>query len=185
MILNEIKLMLNNGKRCTLRSGVENDSRKLAVYFRQIAREDAFTDQTAQEVPDVYEARKLLEQFEAADRDVMVLAWDKKQIVGCGVLTAIKPYQRMQHRCSLRVAVLPEFQEVGIATALMRQLFRCAAKCNYEQIELEVMGKNIPAISLCNKMGFETYWIKKDAYKLEDGLYAEALCMEKKLDWLK
>ena len=64
MILKDVKLMLNNGKRCVMRSGQADDSRKAAVYFRQIAQEDAFTEMIAEEVPDVYEIRKMLQHFE-------------------------------------------------------------------------------------------------------------------------
>lgn len=86
MILKDVKLMLNNGKRCVMRSGQADDSRKAAVYFRQIAQEDAFTEMMADEVPDVYEIRKMLQHFETAPREVMVLAWVRKQIIGCGML---------------------------------------------------------------------------------------------------
>ena len=185
MILNDVKLMLNNGKCCVMRSGQAEDSRKVAVYFRKIAQEDAFTEMLAKEVPDVYEARKLLQRFEAAQREVMILVWVRKQIIGCGMLKAIQPYYRMQQRCSIRIGVLPEYQQIGVATGLAQQLLRCAGKCDYEQIELEVMSKNVPAISLCNKMGFSTYWIKENAFKMGQGKYEKALLMEKKLDWLK
>ena len=185
MILKDVKLMLNNGKRCVMRSGQADDSRKAAVYFRQIAQEDAFTEMMADEVPDVYEIRKMLQHFETAPREVMVLAWIRKQIIGCGMLKTVQPYCRMQHRCSIRIGVLPEYQQIGVATGLAQQLLRCAGKCDYEQIELEVMGKNIPAVSLCNKMGFSTYWIKEKAFKMGKGRYEKALLMEKKLDWLK
>ena len=86
MILHDRKLILNNGKSCCMRSGEAEDSRKLALYFRQVAQEEEPQELLAGEVPDVYQTRRILQQFAEEERRILLLAWMRRQIVGFGVL---------------------------------------------------------------------------------------------------
>ena len=70
------------------------------------------------------------------------------------------------------VAVLPEFRNKGIATALLKSVFDLKEETGLEFISLEVRPSNKNAISLYEKMGFVIEGKRKNFYSnpLEDAL---------------
>lgn len=64
---------------------------------------------------------------------------------------------------------------------LLREAIEQARQHGFEQMELEVVTRNVRAIGLYEKMGFEVYGIRKNAMKLKDGTYYSELLMMKRL----
>ena len=62
------------------------------------------------------------------------------------------------------VAVTEAARKNGVATGLLEVLFDFAKINNLKSISLEVRKSNSPAISLYNKMGFETVGTRKNFY---------------------
>lgn len=62
------------------------------------------------------------------------------------------------------IAVLPEFRNRGIATALLNRLFSLASDLELSFISLEVRESNHNAISLYEKMGFKNEGLRKNFY---------------------
>ena len=184
MILHDRKLILNNGKSCYMRSGEAEDSRKLALYFRQAVQEDEPQELLVGEVPDVYQTRRILQQFAEEERRILLLAWMHRQIVGFGVLYPASPYAHKRHRGQIAVSVLSGHRRIGIGTMLVQQLMHCAAKWEYEQIELELRRDNAAAAALYRQRGFSTRLVREQGYKLPQG-YTDALVMERRLDYIR
>ena len=70
---------------------------------------------------------------------------------------------------------------MGIGTALMGELLRCAGDAGFEQMELEVVSANEAAVGLYRKFGFEATGTVPHAFRYQDGTYADFLFMVKRL----
>ncbi len=64
----------------------------------------------------------------------------------------------------IRVAVLPEYREMGIGTKLIEKAVEEIMKKGMENIFLEVRESNSNAIKLYNKSGFEECGVRKNYY---------------------
>ncbi len=62
------------------------------------------------------------------------------------------------------IAVFPEFRNMGVATALLENLFGFAKQNSLSFISLEVRESNNPAISLYEKLGFKVEGKRKNFY---------------------
>ena len=56
-----------------------------------------------------------------------------------------------------QIAVAPEFQGLGLGTAMMELSFRRLAKQGYKEVTLTVTDRNSDAVRLYERMGFETF----------------------------
>ena len=56
-----------------------------------------------------------------------------------------------------QIAVAPEFQGLGIGTAMMEMSFQRLAKQGYKEVTLTVTDRNSGAVRLYERMGFETF----------------------------
>lgn len=63
------------------------------------------------------------------------------------------------------IAVERDHKNMGIATSLLNHLIATSLKNNIKQIWLEVSTKNVPAINLYKKFGFEIMGIRKNYYQ--------------------
>ena len=64
---------------------------------------------------------------------------------------------------------------------MLETILEAAKKAGYEQAELEVITDNKSAIALYENLGFEKYGHFPDNIKYENGNYADACWMMKKL----
>ncbi len=75
---------------------------------------------------------------------------DPKGIVGHAALFPIN-----RHKCEMLVVVCPEFQNVGIGTALVQTCIDLAAELGFQHIWLPVDATNVRARHVYRKCGFE------------------------------
>lgn len=66
------------------------------------------------------------------------------------------------------IAVHPDFRHKKIATNLLNSLYSVCKKNNLSSVLLEVREKNIGAIKLYEKEGFQTVGLRKNYYKNPD-----------------
>lgn len=69
-----------------------------------------------------------------------------------------------------RIAVRPSLRRRGLASELMKELISSRKGNSDEVIFLEVRSKNIPAIALYEKFGFERIGVRTGYYKDDDAL---------------
>ena len=71
----------------------------------------------------------------------------------------------------IKIATSPNFRRRGIAEELLRRLFEFGRANGYEGVILEVNDKNLPAIGLYRKAGFEQIHVRKRYYNnLDDAI---------------
>ncbi|MDR6265236.1 MULTISPECIES: ribosomal protein S18-alanine N-acetyltransferase [Rhodobacterales] len=81
----------------------------------------------------------------------------------------------------LTIAVHPEARRQGLARSLLNALITDLNSRNCEEIFLEVVDDNTPAIQLYQSAGFENRAIRKDYYNGPNGQKSSALVMRKLL----
>ena len=82
---------------------------------------------------------------------------------------------------TIGIALIREFWNLGIGTAMFRELISLGMQWGLSQLELEVIEGNHRAMALYEKMGFQTVAAHPDAIRLEDGIVLKEFLMVKKL----
>ena len=69
-----------------------------------------------------------------------------------------------------RIAVSPDFRRKGLGEAILSDFIEKCRQLDGEKIFLEVRSRNIPAISLYKKAGFEEISVRKGYYGDDDAV---------------
>lgn len=178
----ERTLTLKNGKACLLRRGEEADAEVLVEYLKAVCGETRNLSREPEEVTiTVEKEREILREQALADRKLMLMAFIDGHLAGNASFAAVADRLRARHRCRMGISVYRKFWGMGVGMALMEEILRCAGEAGFEQMELEVVSANAPAVGLYRKFGFETTGTVPHAFKYRDGTYADFLLMVKKL----
>lgn len=70
----------------------------------------------------------------------------------------------------MNIVVRKNFRNKGIGTVLLENLLTLSKKLGLNSLSLEVNEKNIPAINLYKKLGFENIGIRKNYYNGKNGI---------------
>jgi ribosomal protein S18 acetylase RimI-like enzyme len=97
------------------------------------------------------------------------------EVVGWCDVTA-KPGPIYAHGGILGMGLLPQFRRQGIGTELIRRSLAAARAFGFRRVELTVRGRNINAIELYKKVGFEIEGVQRDAVQV-DGVYENLILM--------
>ena len=79
----------------------------------------------------------------------------------------------------MNVAVSSKYRRMGIASKLIKEMFKLCGNHGISYILLEVRANNIPAQKLYESLGFKKEGIRKGYYKNPDGTYEDAILMTK------
>jgi ribosomal protein S18 acetylase RimI-like enzyme len=103
------------------------------------------------------------------------VAMDKGKIIGwCDVCELHRPV--FAHAGVLGIGVVENYRGQGVGKALIKTVIDKAKKKGLTRIELTVREKNISAIALYEKMGFENEGLHKNAVRI-DGKYENHISM--------
>ncbi|QVK17454.1 GNAT family N-acetyltransferase [Mycoplasmatota bacterium] len=100
-------------------------------------------------------------------------------LVGSSTLIRGK-YKKTAHTALFGITILNEYTNSGIGTQILNYMIKHAKKNGIERIELEVFEKNISALKLYRKFGFEVDGKKENYIKTNKG-YHNLLIMSKSL----
>jgi ribosomal protein S18 acetylase RimI-like enzyme len=157
-----------------IRRAREGDAEILCNAEREIARTPARLVSVPEELQVPSFAAKIRDLHAAgtylvAERDGVV--------VGHAFLDFVSTVSRMKHVRCLNMVVHTGYAGQGIGTALLRELQAIAPQASVERIELRVRSKNVAAVNLYKKCGFEEECTSLRRIKLEDGSYLDDLSM--------
>jgi len=99
------------------------------------------------------------------DFSIRFEAWDQNELVG--LIAAYFNDEKFYKGFITNVSVLDSYRGKGIAQSLIENCIRYAKKYQFSRIELEVYNKNIAAISLYKKYGFQIVEQIKDIIKMQ------------------
>ena len=182
MICKPMKVIDKTGSEVTLRNAEINDAEDLIKYLKITTSETPYLIREPDEVTlSLEQEQNFIQRVMDSDRELMLVAViDGKHIGNCSLM-GIGGYRRYQHRCSVAIALYQEYCGRGIGKIMLQTVLEIAKEIGYEQVELEVIADNKNAIALYENLGFEKYGHVPDNMKYEDGKYADAYWMMKKL----
>ena len=112
-------------------------------------------------------------------RTVTFLAFDGKLAVGY-VSIVFPKFKKLKGNAYLTIAVREKYRGKGIGSVLMNTAENYARDRGSRRMELEVFGKNKPAIELYKRRNYEVEGVKKEALEV-DGEFDDIIIMTKKL----
>ena len=98
------------------------------------------------------------------DRGTCYAAYDNRQIVGQYVLLHTRPFTAEV----VNIAVVPDRQRQGIATALLRHAVETARKAGFHLLEIGTGDSGIGQIALYERCGFVRCGVDEDYFRKHD-----------------
>jgi len=170
-----------NGKELVLRAATEADAEMLITYLKTTCGETLFLIKEPEEVTMTIEQEiAFINRNNEAERGALILGFLDGEYVGNCSLMANRAF-RHRHRASMGIALFQKFAGMGIGTKMMEKVISLAKEQGFEQLELEVVAGNEPALHLYKKMGFEICGTFPNNMKYKDGTYADCYFMVKRL----
>lgn len=86
--------------------------------------------------------------------------------------------KKIYHTAEIAIAILKEWQGVGLGTALFYSAIAwCKKKTSLEILYLDVFAENVSAYQLYKKIGFKEDGRRKNYYKTKSGEYIDNIMM--------
>ena len=182
MIFGPIRITDKTGHEVILRNAEIGDAQDLLNYLKITTSETPYLIREPDEVTlSLEQEQNFIQKIMNSDRELMLIAIiDGKHVGNCSLME-LGGYRRYRHRCEVAIALYQEYCGRGIGKAMMETVLQIAHEIGYEQAELEVIADNKNAITLYEKLGFEKYGHFPDNMKYDNGKYADAYWMMKKL----
>ncbi|WP_413561120.1 N-acetyltransferase family protein [Bdellovibrio sp. HCB209] len=163
----------------TLRAPVLADAGALRQLMVGIAETAPYIASTAEDIRAraVDAEEKWVEKYNSDARSMIIVAEVDGQIVG-NLEFSGGTRSKTLHLGHLGMGVSPGMRGHGIGELLLKKLFAEASRIEgLTQIELSVMHPNVPAHNLYKKVGFQDCGRKPNAFRLEDGTWADEVAM--------
>ncbi len=176
------EILLNNGRRCTLRPAEARDAKAMIEFLKIVSAETPFLLRNADEITFTVDGeRAFLESMLNAPCGIMMIAEIEGEIAGNCALSPVGNMRRTAHRCEFAIALKRKYWGIGIGAAMMNAAFARAKAIGYKQIELEVIAGNDRAMRLYERFGFVQTGTIQCAIRYDDGAFRDALIMQKTL----
>lgn len=178
MFYKEERFIGKNQKEYILRSPQAADAGKLIEYLKTSAEETEHGISYPEEMNfTVKEEEDFVAQYARDPGSIMISVFDGDDLVGNASLTCVLDKKKTRHRATFGIAILKTAWGQGLGYKVLSELIQFARDAGYEQIELEVVASNLPAINLYKKSGFTVYGERPRAFKLKSGKYSDQLLM--------
>jgi len=181
MLFPQKTMHLKDGRTAIFRSPADSDAEEMISYMRQTAGETDYLLRTPEEVTMTPEQEaRYLRSIRDSEYDCMIICTVDGVLAGnCQISRHNK--RKNCHRADVMIALLAQFWNLGIGTALFREMIAIAESWGLMQLELEVIEGNNRAIALYEKMGFRTVAAIPNAIRLPDGTMLKEFRMVKPL----
>ncbi len=183
MIVEKKEIILKDGIKAILRSARDEDIPGMLEYLYISAGETDFILRYPEECGK-YTAegeKELFDRVNASDNEAMIVCLVDGKVAGnCQIVwkTGIKT----RHRAQVAIALLKEFWNLGIGTAMFTEMIDIVrSNPDIIQMELEFIEGNTRARALYEKMGFRITGVKPNAIRLKDGTLLNEYQMVRKM----
>ncbi len=182
MIFQSKQINLKNGKSVILRSPTIEDASELLQHFYKRSEESDFLLQYREEITmSLDEVKAFIENAIKAEHCLIIIAeLDSTIIASCQI--AFKHTIKTSHRAVIALAVLKDYWNHGLGTALLLELIKLSKTKAIMQLELTYIEGNQRAKTLYDKLGFEEISNLPNAIQLKDGKLLDEIFMIKTLN---
>lgn len=90
----------------------------------------------------------------------------------------LKTNERKKHRAGIGIALLQEYTNKGIGTALIENIKKVAKSNGVEFLTLSVITTNTPALNCYMRQGFKIVGTEHKSIKYKDGTYGDTYIMQ-------
>ena len=175
------EIILKDGRTAVLRSPLPADAAAALDFMKRTASETPYLLRSPEECTlTLQEEEKFLSRFPDDPNALMILCFVDGVLAGnCQVVRKTKLKNR--HRASIGIALLQDYWNLGIGTALFEEMISMGRQWELLQLELEVIEGNDRAMALYRKLGFETTGAVPNAIRMPDGSFVREFYMVKPL----
>ncbi|MBQ9149071.1 MAG: GNAT family N-acetyltransferase [Oscillospiraceae bacterium] len=170
MIFPSKTVTLKDGRTALLREPRLEDAAEMLDYLKTTTSETHFLLRAPEECTQTIQQEADFLQSIIDDPNAMMIVCEVAGRIAGNCQITFKTKLRNRHRAMIGIGLLREFWNLGIGTALLRELITAAEnRGGIMQVELEVIEGNTRAMALYEKMGFSTVAAKPNAIRLPDG----------------
>ena len=183
MIFNEKNIVLKNGKQAILKTPCIEDAEMLLNSIKTSTGETEFLSRTMEdwESVTVESEEKFIKNVRESQNTLFIACYVDGAIAGNCDIT-FKSGSKTSHRATVGIALQKKYWNIGIGSAMFKELIKAAKEHNgTEIVDLEMIEGNNRAKALYEKFGFQVVSVEPKIFKLKDGTYQNLVYMQKYL----
>ncbi len=181
MIFDEKQITLKNGQTAVLKSPCVEDAEKMLHYITKACGETDYLLRYPEEWNiSVEQEEGWVNRLRSSPDTLAITCYVDGEVAGnCEI--SFRGGMKTSHRATIAIAILKEYWNLGIGSAMFEELIAAAKQRRTEIMELEFIEGNDRARHLYEKFGFRVVSEKPNAFKLKDGSYKKEFYMQKYL----
>ena len=183
MIFEDKQIPLKDGKTAIFKTPCIEDAEKMLNYIKKACGETDYLARYPEEwnSVSVESEEKWVKNLRESQSALAITCYIDSEIVGnCEI--NFRGGIKTSHRATVAIAILEEYWNLGIGSAMFAALIAAAkARPEIEIIELEFVEGNDRAKALYEKFGFRIVGERPNAFKLKDGRLLKEYFMQKDL----
>lgn len=183
MIFEDKQITLKDGRTAMLKTPGIEDAEKMLNYIKKSCGETDFLTRYPEEWEGVTveSEEKWIKSRRDSEGLLVITCYIDGEIAGnCEI--NFRGGIKTSHRATVAIAILKEYWNLGIGSAMFAELISAAeSRPKTEIVELEFVEGNERAKALYEKYGFEIVGERPNAFKLKDGRLLKEYFMQKEL----
>ncbi len=181
MIFDKKQITLKNGQTAILKSPCVEDAEKMLNYITKACGETDYLLRYPEEWNiSVEQEEGWVNRLRSSPDTLAITCYVDGEVAGnCEI--SFRGGMKTSHRATIAIAILKEYWNLGIGSAMFEELIAAAKQHGSEIMELEFIEGNDRARHLYEKFGFRVVSEKPNAFKLKDGSYKKEFYMQKYL----
>jgi len=181
MIFEDKQITLKDGRTAVLKSPCVEDAEKLLNYIKKASSETDFLLRYPEEWNITVEQEEAwVNRIRSSPDTLGITCYINSEVAGnCEI--SFKSGMKTSHRANIGIAILKDYWNLGIGSAMFEELVAAAQNRGTEIMELDFVEGNDRARHLYEKFGFRVVCKKPNAFKLRDGTYLSEFHMQKYL----
>ena len=181
MLFEPKEIILKNGKTAIFQSPSVEDADQMLYYIKTASGETDFLTRYPEEWNASIEDEAKWIQASRDDENMFTFACyiDGKVVGNCEI--RFNNGIKTSHRGLVGIAILKEYWNLGIGSAMFEELVKAAKDRGILIMELEFLEGNDRARHLYEKFGFKVVSERPNLFKLKDGTFLTEFYMQKYL----